>query len=596
MKISIPKKAYLNVLIVIVIAIFSVSLFKHISYPLLWNDESYGAMCADRILQYGYPKVHDGKNIVFEPNKFAPWTIGYNQKYDAPMLYSWGNEYFAVIGVLLSKYTNDLYFRTALVRLPFAIIGFLGVILFIALLSKFVSNKIHYKFIIILFFIFELLSVPLVLHIREARYYSLVIFITACFLNIFLSHYYFTNKKYNNYIFLLLAILFISYNINFIVCFIISLTVLVFWIIRSLKNIIWSFLQNKNTVSIYFIKSELKILFKMLLPLFVNILLIAPIAILFDTITNSMLISKYYRYDFNNFLHNLEKIWIFFKDYDFLYTAIIVKTTVIILWLFHKINEKQLSQKNSDTITIRLLLNLSTFLISFIFIYSICVARTPIYFFTRYFIVLQPILTLMILVDMYLVYMFIHNGLFSGEAKKILKISSFVFLSAIVTFNSLNKIPMIKDHIYELSHQYKGPLDFIIPYINTKVSDTEKLIIATNYESSSYMFYLQSKVIIGYVPINLEDDMKHQPDIIIFRQSMDTSPEVLKSMRYFASRVPYRYISFPVFDTPHNNIPELSKDDYLVRSFIVHRFKTLTTLDEKFKVAMYIRADKFPVD
>ncbi|MFI5265719.1 MAG: hypothetical protein ACHQT7_03170, partial [Candidatus Levyibacteriota bacterium] len=55
-------------LVMVLFVVFCVGLFKNISYPLLWNDESYGAMNALRVLEYGYPKVHDEKgNAVLEP-------------------------------------------------------------------------------------------------------------------------------------------------------------------------------------------------------------------------------------------------------------------------------------------------------------------------------------------------------------------------------------------------------------------------------------------------------------------------------------------------------------------------------------------------
>src|SRR5690242_19677057 len=41
--------------------LFLFSVFGHISYPLFWADESMTAMGTERVLQYGYPKVHDGK-------------------------------------------------------------------------------------------------------------------------------------------------------------------------------------------------------------------------------------------------------------------------------------------------------------------------------------------------------------------------------------------------------------------------------------------------------------------------------------------------------------------------------------------------------
>jgi hypothetical protein len=44
-----------------------VSLFKNISYPLFWADESMAVMGGVRVLEYGYPKVHDGKNVFDSP-------------------------------------------------------------------------------------------------------------------------------------------------------------------------------------------------------------------------------------------------------------------------------------------------------------------------------------------------------------------------------------------------------------------------------------------------------------------------------------------------------------------------------------------------
>jgi hypothetical protein len=46
--------------------LFAAWVLKHLSYPLLWNDEAETAMYAERILEFGYPKVHDGRNVVFE--------------------------------------------------------------------------------------------------------------------------------------------------------------------------------------------------------------------------------------------------------------------------------------------------------------------------------------------------------------------------------------------------------------------------------------------------------------------------------------------------------------------------------------------------
>ncbi len=59
------KNKILIVIVFLLSIIFAFSLFKNIAHPLLWNDESETAMFARRILEYGYPKVHDGKNILY---------------------------------------------------------------------------------------------------------------------------------------------------------------------------------------------------------------------------------------------------------------------------------------------------------------------------------------------------------------------------------------------------------------------------------------------------------------------------------------------------------------------------------------------------
>lgn len=51
-------------MVVTAVTVFSFSIFRHISYSLIWYDDSYVVMNIVRILQYGYTKVHDGGNVV----------------------------------------------------------------------------------------------------------------------------------------------------------------------------------------------------------------------------------------------------------------------------------------------------------------------------------------------------------------------------------------------------------------------------------------------------------------------------------------------------------------------------------------------------
>jgi hypothetical protein len=77
------------------------------------------------------------------------------------------------------------------------------------------------------------------------------------------------------------------------------------------------------------------------------------------------------------------------------------------------------------------------------------------------------------------------------------------------------------------------------------------------------MYYLNSKVIIGYVGNNLVEDMKANPDIIIIRKKW-TYTSKQEIFAPFFERNKYIRVSFPVFDYFVNNIPETS----------LHSFKT----------------------
>src|SRR5437867_11263344 len=115
-----PSKPFIEYKMIVggLVCLFCVLLYKNISYPLLWNDETDTAMAARQILKYGYPKVHDGKNIIFLPEE-ATW-IGYKPAYDMNVAMTWGGFYFATIGVFFGDLVEDMYLKSALVRVPFA--------------------------------------------------------------------------------------------------------------------------------------------------------------------------------------------------------------------------------------------------------------------------------------------------------------------------------------------------------------------------------------------------------------------------------------------------------------------------------------------
>ena len=153
-------------------------MLKDRSYPLRWNDESETAMYAERILDLGYPKVHDGRNVVFELQ--SSLEVGLKEEFDAYPGSTWGH-YFATLGALAARQVNDPYDKTLLLRAPFALAGLAGMVVFLALgMALFPGDRTRQLRLALGFLLLASLSTMLVLHLREMRHYSLVILLVAC--------------------------------------------------------------------------------------------------------------------------------------------------------------------------------------------------------------------------------------------------------------------------------------------------------------------------------------------------------------------------------------------------------------------------------
>jgi len=196
--------------------------------------------------------------------------------------------------------------------------------------------------------------------------------------------------------------------------------------------------------------------------------------------------------------------------------------------------------------------------------------------FERYVIGLQPVLIAILLLDIFIIFELLSS--MNRLPRRMLTPAILLLMSVIFVVNLADKTGLIRNHLYELSHQYRGPLDFAIPYIKDNYKNTDSLVIATNYEECSYMYYLNSKVIIGYVGNNLVEDMKANPDIIIMRKKWTYTSEQ-KIFTPFFGRNKYVMVSFPVFDYFVNNIPETS----------LHLFKTKMAENDSQRLNIYLK-------
>jgi len=85
-------------------------------------------MLAKQVLAHGYPKVHDAKNIVYQDLIIDGKYLNLRKKTDAYVGHGWAMYYVAALGVLWGEGCDDHYAQTARLRIPFAVIGLMGLI------------------------------------------------------------------------------------------------------------------------------------------------------------------------------------------------------------------------------------------------------------------------------------------------------------------------------------------------------------------------------------------------------------------------------------------------------------------------------------
>ncbi|MFC1496654.1 hypothetical protein ACFL52_04490 [Candidatus Margulisiibacteriota bacterium] len=517
-----------KIIFVILLIIFAFSLFKHISYPLLWNDEAETAAYGERILKYGYPKVHSENNRIF----LLFDRISINKQLDAFIGSGWVQYYFCAIPAFFARLTDDLYLKTALIRFPFALIGFCGILLF-GLAGATLQKKITPLLFLSAFIFLEALSVPLVHHLREARYYSIYIFLAACWFYVYTKYNYKKELGYVQYLFLSIILLLLIFNTFYPIFFIILATMLADNLFRFVtKNI-----------------KRQEFLAGLAAPIITFILAI-PFIYFFRVFTIAKFHSTAFGIGFDKQIKQIGILLIFLLKHNFL--ILIIASAFLFIFL---------SVKDKNKLREPVAKPYQIFTLILISIYCLSITRSP-FFFERYYIVLQPFLMLSLL--------------FWLLSLKDLKQSAAIVIIVIFIYNSTFLISPIRGHTYEMFNQYQGPLDYIIPYLSKNFKYPEKLIIATNYEEAAYIYYLKSKTIIGAGLCFIDQDIKLTPDIIVFRKRWSGHASVFKTL--FA-KVKYQKVSFPVLDYTFNNIPEST----------LHLYQTFLPRSEPEVTDIYIR-------
>ncbi len=514
-------------------------------------------------MRFGYPKVYNDKNTLTWGEEFSRSSVV--EEGDATNFNGWVMYYFAVPGIWLGSFTDDLYWKTAWARIPFALAGIVGLaLLALGLMPVFRKLPGGATGWLSLFVLGELLSVSLVLHLREMRYYSIVFLLINATLFIYLKfHLYRSIRRveYHGWMAILLILLF---NTFYPACLILIL----FVVGAAAYHVL--FPDHADPAEKAGIGPVAKRFLSYNIGTILASLLIIPMLVFFKVFENIDNVSGSFNFNMGLYLQNIGKILSFLIRQEHLLIAVLCVS--VFYWLWRKSNNKP------HPVT-----HISGILVvfgSFCGIYIAVISRFP-YLFDRLFIYLQPLILMMLVLSLAGIIL-LHPKSSSGPLLRAgfgIILAGFLFLSGYTKFNDW------KEHAYELFHQFKGPLDHTIPYIAHQFEEPKDLVIATNYAEYAYMFYFNSKVILGYYMNNAAEDVRHQPDIIIHRAGRIKAAS-MAAMNRFLRQEAYRKISFPVFDNLVNNIPQLYTEHGKAEH---HLFRTRLPRSEAERTSIFVK-------
>ena len=140
--------------------LFGILVSVGLGHYALWDDEANTALFAQSVWEHGIPRAELGENIIAFRHG-VELTDGVN-RFMPPMAYYIASPFVAMFGR-----------STTGVRLPFALMGIAGATAAFAYVRRLGSHRLAY-----LFGFGMLCNVSLLLYVKQARYYSLVIALT----------------------------------------------------------------------------------------------------------------------------------------------------------------------------------------------------------------------------------------------------------------------------------------------------------------------------------------------------------------------------------------------------------------------------------
>jgi len=504
------------------LALFALMLLPGLASPLFWHDEGDTAMFATRILEVGYPKVHGPRNVLYEFG--APLAVGVKESQDAYIGKPWGDYYFAVPGVWWARGSDDPHARTFRVRLPFALAGGLGVGAWLWGVLPALPRRKRWIFSAS-YFALCALSISLLLHLREARYYALLVWVLGALVALHLRAVVLharARRRDAVAIALLFPILFQVFSVAWFPA--------LGWCALDAAREAWRAGDGC---------ARTPRLLRALAPYAAGALLTLPALVYFETFGVASRFAEAQGAGVARWLANAGAVLAHFARHEWLVAAIAARIAVAVF------ARRATAEARETTRAARAV---ASRLCSFAAAYAAFGCINPLVY-ERYFVVLSPALILSFLLDAF------SCATLLAEAPRALRRAAAAALVLLLAGSLAARRAEIAGHVAELRTPVRGPLDFAVASLRERYSDPSALLVATNYEAQPLMFYLGSRVIVGLAGGDLARDRALEPDVVIPRRRW---PRSLAELRGFLGRAHWDEERLPVEDTHYNQVPSLT--------------------------------------
>ena len=478
-------------------------LFADLSDQALWNDEAFAAVIARNTMKFGYPASFDGMNYLYP---------------DSPD-FNWPGSYICRVDPWLPIYTTALSFKlfgisTLSARLPFIIVGFLTLIMLFIFCVHYVRSR-QMGFISVLLLA---TSVPFLLHVRQARYYGLVILLS-------LAMFYFYNRiveKSRGYFWLgaVCTTLTLAHHVAFVPMFG-AIWLMALFLDRG--NIRWKRFIIMSIVPLVFFSAW--VLFS---------LLGMSDASAFPVNSTLLQIKK-------NLEFQLRTINSYFIPIAF-WLVVIIASHLFKKHSFFRPSEKE--KKIFFRIALILMCNIAFF--------SIFGIRTM-----RYYIQYLPFLCL--------IEAFILFRIFQWKkALAIFILFLAIFTNLLARPNPAKFKAYFMDYIYEITHEYTGPLEALCDYLDLHAKPGERIKIVKG--DLTVMFYHPELVVLN----DARYFKKSYPEWIVVRRYWNPifediwreKPGIEIEEGYLNVLDRYDKVLLPAVDSIRENVPDNLKEHF----------------------------------